>query len=55
MMNFCSVKEAAQMLGVGLSFIYERVRCGAIKSVRFGRVIRIPVDEIERMCKEGVA
>ena len=37
-----TVGELAKMLKIGRNTAYELVRCGAIKSVRVGKSIRIP-------------
>lgn len=36
-----TVRELAEMLGVGRNTAYELVRCGAVPSVKVGRQIRI--------------
>lgn len=38
--------EAAQVLGVGRSKIYELMRSGALGSVRIDNCRRIPVDDL---------
>jgi excisionase family DNA binding protein len=38
-----SVDELASVLSVARSTAYEAVRTGAVRSLRIGRVIRIPV------------
>lgn len=38
--------EAAEIVGVGQSMLYELMRRGAIESVRIGRCRRIPRDAI---------
>ena len=39
-----SVEEAAEMLGVGRSTVYDLMRVGKIPSVRIRRCRRVPVD-----------
>lgn len=41
-----TMSEAAAMLGIGRSKLYELVNTGAIESVRIGRVMRIPVSSL---------
>jgi len=41
-----SVKQVAEVLGIGRNTAYELVRSGQIKSIRVGRNIRIPKAEI---------
>jgi len=44
-----SVKEMAELLGVGRSTAYELVRSGSIASLRFGRRIVIPKIALQRL------
>lgn len=37
-----TVPEAAKLLRIGLNSTYDLVRCGAIRSLRIGRQLRIP-------------
>lgn len=48
-----TVDEVAQLLGVGRASAYALVRCGAIHSVRIGRLLRVPRSEVERFLTEG--
>ena len=43
-----TVTEAAARLNLCDKKVYEMCRAGELRSVRAGRAIRIPVDEIER-------
>jgi excisionase family DNA binding protein len=38
--------EAAEIVGIGRTRIYDLMRCGAIESVRIGRSRRIPCDAL---------
>jgi excisionase family DNA binding protein len=40
------VEEAAEMLGIGRSTVYDLMRTGEIESVWIGRSRRIPVDAL---------
>ena len=42
------VQEAADALGVSRSTVYALVAEDAIPSVRVGRLVRIPVDRLQR-------
>ena len=42
------VQEAADALGVSRSTVYALVAKDAIPSVRVGRLVRIPVDRLQR-------
>jgi excisionase family DNA binding protein len=44
-----SVAEAAQRLGASRAHTYDLIREGAIPSLRFGNLIRVPKAPIERM------
>ena len=41
------VREVAAILRCGKNQAYELVRSGAIRSVRIGRAIRVPVEALE--------
>jgi putative molybdopterin biosynthesis protein len=43
-----TVEEAAHLLRVGRTLVYEQVRLGALPSVRVGRCRRIAVVDLER-------
>lgn len=40
--DLCTPDDARQFLQVGKNTIYELIKSGAIRSVKFGRLIRIP-------------
>ncbi|WP_161881482.1 helix-turn-helix domain-containing protein [Deinococcus alpinitundrae] len=40
-------EEAAPMLGVGRNGVYDLIRSGALRSIRIGRKILIPMSAIE--------
>lgn len=48
-----TVNEVAQLLGIGRDSAYALVRCGAIHSVRIGRLLRVPRSEVDRFLTEG--
>ena len=48
-----TVRDVAKLLGIGLNSAYDLVRCGAIRSVRIGRLLRIPRSEVDRFLVEG--
>lgn len=41
-----SPEEAAELLGVGRSTVYDLMRIGALTSVKIGRARRIPVNAL---------
>lgn len=44
-----SVQEAAEIFGISPITVYRLVRRGELKAVRFGRRVRIPRSEVERL------
>jgi excisionase family DNA binding protein len=52
--GYLSIKEAADMLGLSPSRIYEYVEDGRLSSVRAAHVILIPMDEVKKF-KPGIA
>ena len=46
-------EEAAPMLGVGRNGVYDLIRSGALRSIRIGRKILIPVSAIEEFLSGG--
>jgi excisionase family DNA binding protein len=40
--------EAAHLLGVGRTFLRDRIRAGEIAYVKVGRLTRIPIEEVHR-------
>lgn len=47
-------KEAAQMLAISKTTMYEMLTTGEIRSVRIGRSIRIPIRELEQWIQENI-
>lgn len=45
-------EEAAQVLKIGRTKIYELLHCGKLRSVRIGRTRRIPVAALESFLEE---
>ncbi len=41
-----TISEAGEVLRIGRSSMYALVRCGRLRSVRVGKVIRVPRDAI---------
>jgi excisionase family DNA binding protein len=44
-----TISEAAGLLGVGRSKMFEMLAAGQVPVVRFGRVVRIPRRELEEL------
>ena len=50
-----NVRQAAEMLAVSPEFLEKMYRAGSLRVVRLGpRVVRIPEEELNRLCREGV-
>jgi len=47
------VKQAARLLGIGRTTLYELINAGAITPVHIGRCVRFPVAELERFVAGG--
>lgn len=48
-----TVGDVAQLLGISRNSAYALIRCGAIHSVRIGRLLRVPRSEVDRFLTEG--
>ncbi len=49
-----TIPDVADCLGLGRSFVYERVRKGEIKSLKIGRARRVPVRALEEFVTSRV-
>lgn len=49
------VKEFADRADLSLNAVYEMIRRGEVKAVRFGRAIRIPREAGDRMLRGDAA
>jgi excisionase family DNA binding protein len=50
---FYTPEELATMLKVTRQAVYNWIQQGYMESVRIGRTVRIPRDEVERLLREG--
>jgi excisionase family DNA binding protein len=46
-----TVPESAAMLGISVTTAWKMVYGGQMRAVRFGRAVRVPVEEIERLLR----
>lgn len=46
------VPEAAQLLGIGRTKLYEEISAGRLEVVRIGRAVRIPAESLRRYVEE---
>lgn len=46
-------KQAAHLLGIGCTTLYELINVGAVATVRIGRCVRFSVAELERFVASG--
>jgi excisionase family DNA binding protein len=49
----CTVEEACEVLGIGLSLGYGAVSRGEIPSIRMGRKLLVPVPKLLAMLEES--
>ena len=49
-----SLREAAEALSLGVSTLQRAIRHGLVRSAKMGRVVRMPVTEVERISREGL-
>jgi excisionase family DNA binding protein len=49
----CSRQETAELLGLGVSTVDLLIRRRALRSVRIGRLTKIPRTEIDRFVRKG--
>jgi len=47
-----SVPEAGRWLGIGRNASYEAARRGDIPTIRIGRLLRVPIVQMERKLEE---
>ena len=44
-----SVVQTSRLLGIGRSLTYELIRQGRIPAIRFGRLVRVPRCQLQRL------
>ncbi len=44
-----SVPQAARLLAVGRTTLYELIRMGSVTPIHIGRCVRFSIDELERL------
>ncbi len=49
--NVLSVKETAELLGVGKGLVYRQIKSGQIQAVRVGSCLRIPKSSLRALLK----
>jgi excisionase family DNA binding protein len=47
-----SIQDAARMLGLSKNFVYLEARRGKIPTVRWGKRLLVPVDELGKLVDE---
>lgn len=53
-LNLLTVQEAAMMLTLSRSMVYNLMERGHLAYVKIGRTRRIPVQEVERLVRESL-
>ena len=49
-----SLREFAKSLSISYDSAFRKAISGELRTVRFGRRILVPADEVERVIKEGL-
>lgn len=47
-------REATQRLRISLSYLDKLIHSERVAVIRFGRLVRVPLEEIERIEREGI-
>jgi excisionase family DNA binding protein len=50
-----NAKQAARLLGIGRTTLYELIKAGAVTPVHIGRCVRFSVTDLERFVASGCA
>ena len=50
-----TVEEAADVLHIGRSKVFDLIRCGDLCSIKIGRLRRVPVDAIDAFTERLIA
>ena len=53
MERLVTLKHAARILSVSPEFLKKAYRTGRVRVVRFGRAVRIPAEEIDRLARDA--
>jgi excisionase family DNA binding protein len=48
------IPEAARFLAVSPRHLWRLIHNGEVRSIRFGRRVLVPAEELERLAKQGV-
>jgi len=51
--QFADIQEVIVATGLSRTMVYKLVRRGCLKAVRFGKSIRVPRPELERLIRKG--
>lgn len=51
--DFTGLKELAGKLGTSYRTVHRAVKAGKIKTVRFGSLVKVPKQEVERILARG--
>jgi len=52
--RYVTAEDAARRFNVHEQTIYSWIRRGRLKAAKFGRAVRIPVEELDRFEREGL-
>jgi len=48
------LREFAASLGISFDTAYRAAKAGRLRTIRFGKRLLVPVEEIERIAREGL-
>jgi len=51
---FVTLQMAARLTLLGLNTVRDHIRAGRIRTVRLGRRVMIPKEEMERILRDGI-
>ena len=52
--KYLSTPQFAKMFGISRQYVHKMILDGKIKAIKIGNVYRIPMEEVEKVEKDGV-
>lgn len=52
--KYISLRKLATILGISKTYAHKLVTEGKIKAIKVGTIWRVPLEEVERVTREGV-
>ena len=50
-----SIRQASEMLSISRSVIYQLMDAGALRPIRIGRSVRLPVEQLEQFVADRIS